>query len=133
MAQAFRSALKHPNFWFGMGLLWTGIIIYGCFAPSQPDVGVTGFDKLLHGGAFAGLAFWFGAVYAKQRHLFIVLSLAFLGIVIEIGQGLTSYRSSDMLDFVADSMGIVIGITLAKTRLAHALRYIEARVSPARP
>ena len=132
MTQAFRAALQHPRWWVVMGLLWVAIIVAGCFAPSQPDVGVLGFDKVLHISAFAGLAFWFGAVYEKRRHLLIAALLITLGLAIEIAQGQTGYRSGDMFDLIADTIGVALGIGLARTRLANALRYIEARVIPAR-
>jgi len=132
MTQAFRSALRHPWLWWGFGLLWTAIIVVACFTHTQPSVGVSGFDKLLHTAAFAGLAGWFGSVYARRRHLLVAVLLLALGIVIELGQSLTSYRSAELLDLAADAVGIVIGIGLANTRLADAFRYIEARVLPAR-
>lgn len=129
MTPAYRQALKHPRVWFVIGLAWTAIIVYGCFAPSQPNVGVDGFDKVLHFGAFAGLALWFGSIYEKKRHWRIAQILALLGVLIEIGQDQVSYRSSDFYDFLADVAGITVGILLARSRLARALRYVEARIS----
>lgn len=131
MTDQFRDSLQHPRIWQALGLFWTGVIVIGCFTPGQPAVGLVGFDKLLHAAAFCGLALWFGSIYRRKRHLWVVLLLAALGLGIEYAQQLTEFRSGERLDFAADLLGILLGITLARTRLAYALRYIETRVLPA--
>lgn len=132
MTQAFRYALRHPYFWLALGWLWIAVIVYFCFAPNPPTPKITNFDKFEHTVAFAGLAFWFASLYQIRRHWRIAGLLALLGAGIEIGQGFTGYREASLMDFVADSIGIVIGIGLARSPLGALLRYAEARVTPAK-
>lgn len=70
-------------------------------------------DKLLHATTFAVLATvaWLGW---PQRHRAIAAGLAFYGIAIEVLQGMTPTRHASVADFVADGVGIALGLWLAR-------------------
>lgn len=83
---------------------------------------VTNFDKLLHAGAYFGLAvLWllFYFMYKKitvkkstqlKTYLIIALILIGYGIVIEVMQGsLTIYRQPDVWDVLANTIGVLCG------------------------
>lgn len=79
-----------------------------------PSVDVS--DKLLHGVAYAGLAFllaWALPNWGKGlSHVGWAAGIAFLyGCIDELTQLLVPSRSCDIWDLAADSVGIVCGIT----------------------
>jgi VanZ family protein len=85
-------------------------------------------DKLLHAGAYFGLTlFWvvtfviFNWVILKLKQLsatanvilFISLSAIFYGTIIEVLQGtMTSYRTPDGWDILANSTGVLLAVLL---------------------
>lgn len=76
------------------------------------------FDKLLHGGAYTVLGglMLHGFSHARHdflRHKAIVLSVAsgmLYGIFDEIHQAFVPGRATDLLDFVADTVGVLVGV-----------------------
>lgn len=93
--------------------------------PSQEVPAGFAWDKLNHWSAFFILTFL--ACHAYPQRLFWQIALALLayGIGIEIAQYFTKYRSADVMDVVADSIGILIyGLciwlnnALVKTRMS---------------
>jgi VanZ family protein len=74
--------------------------------PSAP-----GLDKLVHAGSFFGLAIawrWAGLSMPVVAALGLVL-----GAVTEYGQGLLPWpRSADPIDFLADAVGVLVGLVV---------------------
>lgn len=67
-------------------------------------------DKLQHGIAYAALA-WLGGMAFPSRHLLLICGLILHGAAIEVMQAaLTSTRHGDPRDWLADCMGIAIGL-----------------------
>jgi VanZ family protein len=84
-------------------------------------------DKYKHVLGYAIVGFWFAQLYpatVDRRKTFLLL-LGF-GVAIEIAQGvLTSYRSADPLDALANTVGLLCGYALAlKVRL---LEWVASR------
>ena len=75
------------------------------------------FDKILHFAAYAAFALL--AFFASQRHLQFYILLAtgfFLGLGIELMQGhFTETRQTDMLDQLANSLGLLAGAVITST------------------
>lgn len=70
------------------------------------------FDKIVHVGAFAVLAF--PLCFANSRHAAWVLPAGFIyGAVIELVQPYTG-RTSDWLDLLADAAGLGLGWIIAR-------------------
>ena len=72
----------------------------------------TGFDdKIVHFVLYAGLClFWFLSFHllkSKSSLLLAVLFSTVFGVIIEIIQGLTIYRTTDILDLLANCIGII--------------------------
>ena len=100
-------------------LVYTGIIFYlsliNLADTPVKDMGVS--DKVMHGGAYFGLALlWiFFALfnYAEDKLLrkIVIISLASIafGIFIEVLQDkLTNYRQLDLYDILANSLGVLV-------------------------
>ncbi|MEV8645374.1 hypothetical protein AB0V79_27185 [Mesorhizobium ciceri] len=91
--------------------------------PRLKDFGIdVGFhyDKLNHGTAFAVLIF-LGSLGWPERKITLLIVLTFVGAGIEVLQGLTLIaRDVDVLDWVADCIGLACG--LAATMASKAIR-----------
>jgi VanZ family protein len=106
---------------FLVALFWTGIVSYFCLVNSSdiPTIDIPNLDKCIH--AFFHLVFTFVWFLFFSKHLQIdlifkplmcsvVLSFVF-GITIEILQNLiTTTRSADVLDIVANMVGSILAI-----------------------
>ncbi|MAS09168.1 VanZ family protein [Salinisphaera sp.] len=117
--------------WMTLGFFGCAILFYACLMPSPPTLQVSNFDKIEHFAAFGILGAWFAAVLAP-RYLLVFVGLAVFGVVIELVQAATTYRSGDPWDFLADGIGLVAGILFARIGGMDWLRYIDQRVAAAR-
>jgi VanZ family protein len=120
-------ALRYGRFWLSAGLLFAATVLVLSLLPLPPVVQQAS-DKLLHVLAYLGLSLWFGAVYEPRRHSAVIVSLLAFGILIECLQGLTAYRSTELMDVLADAAGTAIGIVLANTTIGQGLVWFERRV-----
>lgn len=110
-------------------LVWIFVICYICFIPSDhlPDSffsNIPFFDKILHFGLFAILAFllffglWKQHSIWRWRNNASVISFWFavlLGLLVELIQGnFVETRSFESIDLLADSIGAMAGLLLAE-------------------
>ncbi|MCR5312672.1 MAG: VanZ family protein [Bacteroidaceae bacterium] len=88
----------------------------------KPLEGVPLIDKWVHFVMYGGLTCALWLDYFKNKHRKISVSIclvsiiypAFLGGLMEIIQeNLTTYRSGDMLDFIADCVGVILGFIIS--------------------
>ena len=96
-------------------LAYAGALFYGGLIRlgALPEVGFVATDKLLHTLAFGGLALllartahWFRPIATLARKLlFGALSSSLLGLLLELCQAFTPYRSADVWDWLADTLG----------------------------
>ncbi len=100
-----------------IAILWTLLILVGCFAPatSFPKVDVPLADKWVHFLLFGGFTFFWLLVKPVRtlRWLATMLLIAVsFGCFIEVMQGILTFlgRSMELMDAVADSIGGLLGI-----------------------
>ena len=76
------------------------------------NLGITHLDKWQHCFAYFVLSIsWLTVFYKKKKKLLIVVCCILLGIIIEILQNkLTSYRTGDYHDVIANSLGVLLGL-----------------------
>ena len=74
--------------------------------PSYPQ-NIPNLDKVGHIGSFFMLA-WLAYLAYRPRWYWIVLELAFYGMLIEVVQSFLPYRSADVKDFMADMAGVAL-------------------------
>lgn len=99
------------------GWLWLAAIIWLSLTPDPPQVDVSQGDKLGHFAAYGALMFWFAALYPARRPPFAIGFIT-LGIALEFAQGMSGYRTFDLLDMAANTLGVLAGWGCA--RLARA-------------
>jgi hypothetical protein len=93
-------AAMSPAFWFfdnrGRALSW-----------------LVNADKWLHGLTFVVLSVWFSGLIEQRRYWLIGFGLMLFGLLVEFCQLQVSYRTADWLDIAANTLGIVVGLTVA--------------------
>lgn len=123
--------LRFFRLWLGLGLLACAVLAYVCLMPNPPQPDVSHFDKFEHVLAYCVLGAWFAAILPR-RYLWVCIGLASLGGAIEVLQSLSGYRSGDVLDMVADIIGIVAGLACARAGLMRWLYHIDKHAFPKR-
>jgi len=89
-------------------------------------------DKWVHGLTFVVLTVWFCGQYPRGNYWRVAIGLVAFGVLIELLQGLVSYRMAEWFDLGADAVGIVIGMLIAIVWLGGwCLRFEEWQVARA--
>jgi VanZ like family len=68
------------------------------------------YDKLMHFGAYAGLAFLSMLAFERRRGMALALSMILLGVAIELAQHFSPGRTPDFADAIANSLGVLSGL-----------------------
>lgn len=104
-------------------------IVYLSLSPGPIDVTVDQGDKLGHGFAYATLMYWFAQIHrsVSLRALYAITFVG-MGIGLEFLQDLTESRTFDVVDMVADAVGVGIGWAAASPRSPNVLASLEARL-----
>lgn len=124
-------AYRYARAWLALGWSLVAAVIVLSLVPLPLDLS-GGRDKAGHFLAYGSLTFWFGMLYAgRGRQLGIALAFAALGVMIEFLQRLTSYRSFEVADMIANAIGAGIGWFLVQTPLRHALTQVERLIAAA--
>jgi len=86
--------------------------------PRHDVIPIAGIDKLIHALAYAGLAFLLAAVaslfgrFSWRGYLMLFLLIAGYGVVDEAVQTLMPGRTADVLDWLADMAGCLVGLSV---------------------
>ena len=78
--------------------------------PQPPKVDLEQGDKLGHFAAYGLLMFLFCQIYGRGRtRLAYAVCFTAMGIALEFLQGMTDYRTFDVLDMIANTVGVTLG------------------------
>ncbi|MDH3647954.1 MAG: VanZ family protein [Gammaproteobacteria bacterium] len=91
-----------------------------------PGLGL-GLDWIAHFLQFAVLMIWFGGILSAPRHPYVAAALILLGALIEIVQATNIFRHFDLLDIVANTLGVIAGLMLVRTWLRDWCYRMEAK------
>lgn len=114
-----KNLLEHKHVIQVLTVFWTGLVTYLCLASSTslPRVSLFKFDKLGHLSFHFGITviwFLFWKTTFKNENKFALIKAFlfsfFFGVIIELVQGLTITRSSDIKDVFANTTGALIGV-----------------------
>jgi VanZ family protein len=106
-----KSWLKGKMFLIAVSITLSLVILSLMKIPAH-NLGITHLDKWQHCFAYFVLSIsWLTVFYKKKKKLLIVVCCILLGIIIEILQNkLTSYRTGDYHDVIANSLGVLLGL-----------------------
>jgi len=102
---------------------WAAAIVWLSLTPSPPGIDLQHSDKLGHLAGYGLLMFWFSQVYlqTKSRIAYAAGFIA-MGIALELLQGLLGYRTYDLFDVLANTLGVLLGwgaaLVVSKARAA---------------
>jgi VanZ family protein len=120
--------------WWLFGYLLVATVVWLSLAPGVPGPDLYGIDKLEHCFAYLMLMLWFAQVTERRHWLGTALTLALLGLLLEIGQLLVPERFFSVWDLGANWLGVVFGWLLASAGLnrgvavaAGALKLVTAK------
>ncbi len=106
--------LRHRNLWVALSAILVAAVVYGSLTPNLDLPAPGGFDKIEHLSAYLGLSLWFTGLVPRAAYWKVALALLALGLTMEILQGLMHMgRAAELLDMVANTLGIGAGIVLA--------------------
>jgi VanZ family protein len=123
--------LKRKKLWWGVawGLLALVFILSLVPMPPPPIDVPRGFDKYEHILAYATLSAYFGQLCCRLKsHLRCAFGLFCMGALLEVLQGLTWYRSPDVYDLAANTIGVIAGLLISLTPLRTMVTRLDARL-----
>jgi len=123
---------RYAKLWLTLGWLLVAVIIFLSLWPKPPQpLEFEQSDKLSHIMAYMILVLWFANIYPQRSSRF-QLSIGFfaMGVCLELLQGMTEYREFSYTDMLANGLGILLALYLAKTRLATYLLRLDTYLSP---
>lgn len=126
---ALRSFVR-PRLWLGVWIFGWALCIALSLIPNPPiPTEVPEGDKLGHTLAYAMLSLWAVLIFESRAARWrAAWALVGLGVVLEVAQGtLTTYRSMDAFDGLADGVGVLLGQCLAWSSAQTALQRLDRR------
>jgi VanZ family protein len=125
--------LRLARLWWALGWAMVLFIAVSCLEPARYVPNPHLWDKLEHALAFFGMTFWFGGLVRRGRYPVVAVLMLLFGGGIEIAQGAMRLgRDEDIMDFVADSVGISIASGLLYAGLGTWISWIERFIWRAR-
>ena len=96
------------------GWLLVAAIVWASLTPAPPKVDFEASDKLGHLAGYGLLMFWFAQLYAARPTRLVYGSLfVAMGIALEFIQGELGYRTYDVFDMYANTLGVLAGWAVA--------------------
>ena len=115
--------------WWSLGALLLIAVLFICLTPLRVSASALFYNaKLMHVLTFVLLTVWFGGLQRDQSlrgRVILLVALCAYGVLIEILQSQTAYRSAELADLLADLLGIVIGLGLLSAGLYRWPAWVE--------
>ncbi len=93
-----------------LGWGWAATIVWLSLTPSPPQVDVQFGDKLGHFAAYGLLMFWFCLLYSSRiTRIRYAAAFIVMGVGLEFLQGQLGYRTYEVFDMFANSLGVFLG------------------------
>lgn len=123
-------AFARPRLWLGLWILgWALAITLSLLRPPPVGIDLPEGDKVGHLLAYATLSAWAVMLFATRRAWALAaVALIALGIGLEFAQGaLTDYRLADPRDAIANTLGVLLGLTALLGRAPFSLQALDRR------
>jgi VanZ family protein len=121
MLQDIKKLLEHNALILAiLATIIIGVLSLSAVPKLNLELGIKSGDKYLHFIAYFGLStIWYFAlrnrIQKRVFNFFVPLALIFYGIILEILQsGITTYRTGDIYDALANTAGVIVGLVLFK-------------------
>ncbi len=122
-------ALRLAPLWWSIGWAMVIYITISCLEPPRYVPNLHLWDKAEHALAFFGLSVWFGGLVRRSRYAIIAVLLLVFGGAIEIAQGAMRLgRDEDIMDWLADAVGIAVALTVLYLGLGAWTRWVEGLI-----
>jgi VanZ family protein len=89
------------------GWAWAAAVVWLSLTPSPPQADFSYSDKLGHFAAYGLLMFWFARLYRKP--MAYAAGFIAMGIGLEVAQGALGYRTYEVFDMLANTIGVLLG------------------------
>lgn len=106
--------LPHLRLWRWLGRLALIVTVVVCLVPMpKSPIPIEGSDKLEHALGWLLITLWYAQLTADVRALLArAAGFLALGAAIELAQSLTTWRSADPWDLLANAAGVATGVLL---------------------
>lgn len=102
--------LRLRSLWIAGGWAIAAVIVWLSITPSPPKIDIDEGDKLGHLLAYGTLMFWFCQLYAgRGARAAHAAGFALMGVALEFVQDALGYRSYDVYDMLANTVGVALG------------------------
>jgi VanZ family protein len=89
---------------------WAVAIVWFSLTPSPPEVDIAHGDKLGHFAAYGLLMLWFAQLYPERKaRIAYALGFIAMGVGLEFAQGQLGYRTYEVFDMYANTLGVLLG------------------------
>jgi VanZ family protein len=89
---------------------WAAAIAWLSLTLAPPGVDIEYGDKLGHFAGYGLLMFWFSQLYPKKTtRVAYAIGFVAMGVGLEFLQGQLGYRTYDLFDMYANSLGVLLG------------------------
>lgn len=114
MLKPIKALLKDKKFIIVAIFITLSILCLSLIKVPKYNISIRYLDKCQHGLAYFMLALsWLFVFYKKTRKHLIVLGCILFGIIIEILQDrITNYRTGDVFDVIANSIGALLALLM---------------------
>ena len=124
--------LHWGRWWLVCGWAMVIAVIALSVMPGSVELRVSLSDKTGHMLAYLLLTVWFAGVYTRSRYPWIIVGLLVLGAALELVQGGLLHRTAEFADFVANGVGIAVGIVVSIAFLGGWCQQVERLVGAGR-
>ena len=114
-------------YWQSLGYVLVGVVVVLSLAPAPnfPLGNIPLIDKFFHFLAYGFLMLWFAQVYPPASYSIIAVLFIGMGASLEALQSMISYRTGEIPDMVANTLGVLLGWRLTVFRLDNLLEKFE--------
>jgi VanZ family protein len=86
------------------------VIVWLSLTSNPPKLEIEQGDKLGHLASYGTLMFWFSQLYIERTtRVAYAVGFAAMGVALEFVQGALAYRSYEVFDMLANTLGVVAG------------------------
>jgi len=135
-SRAWLREFERPALWVALWLAMIAVVVATCLLPARdlPPTPFSQFDKIEHFSAYLAMSAYAGMLFARMRPQAIAaIGLIAMGVGLEFAQAnLTDSRSGDAADALANGLGALAGLFVARTPLALWLQRVDRRLAAKR-